>query len=374
MGMKVFVSSLIGGMEELREAAVDAIESLGHTAITAETFSAGTMSPKVACLAGVRDADIVLLMLGSRYGDIQKGSGVSATHEEYRAAKGSKPVLVFVSAESTREDLQKEFVAEVEGWEDGHFRAGFTTSVELKREIIQALHRWELSNAVGPVDIDEMERRAEALIGPDRSNSHLRNRGVPTLLLAVSGGPTQQIIRPSEIEKPALSQSILRQALFGESPLFITQEGSKASFEDGKLLLSQSNGNSILMDESGSMLISSVLTAQGSGLSVIIQEDVVAKIRSQLIFVSWLLDHIDSSERITRVVPFAHIDDSGYTGWRTQSEQQANPNNISYSSNFGQGVASPVSLSPIDRPRASLRFDADRLADDLMTLLRRQRS
>ena len=219
-----------------------------------------------------------------------------------------------------------------------------------------------------------MERRAGALIESDSSKSHLRNRGVPTLLLAVSGGPTQQIIRPSEIEKPALSQSILRQALFGESPLFVTQEGSKTSFEDGKLLLSQSNGNSFLMDESASMLISSVLTSQGSGLNVLIQEDVVAKIKSQLIFVSWLLDHIDSSERITRVIPFAHIDDSGYTGWRTQSEQQANPNSISYGSNFGQGGASPVSLSPIDRPRASLRFDADRLADDLMTLLRRQRS
>ena len=44
--MKIFVSSLISGYEGYRAAAVAAIRSLGHEAITAENFGAGTTSPR----------------------------------------------------------------------------------------------------------------------------------------------------------------------------------------------------------------------------------------------------------------------------------------------------------------------------------------
>jgi hypothetical protein len=48
--MKIFVCSMITGMEPLRDAAQDAIESLGHEAIMAEGFSAMPTSPQKACL------------------------------------------------------------------------------------------------------------------------------------------------------------------------------------------------------------------------------------------------------------------------------------------------------------------------------------
>ena len=77
--MKVFVSSLISGMEAERAAVKDAIETLGHQPLMAEDFGARPSSPQITCLHGVREADVVVLVLGPRYGSRQP-SGISATH------------------------------------------------------------------------------------------------------------------------------------------------------------------------------------------------------------------------------------------------------------------------------------------------------
>jgi len=85
--VKVFISSVIAGMEDHRAAAREAAESLGYTVIAAEDFRASPRSPQQACLEGVRDADVVVLVLGERYGTPQR-SGLSPTHEEYRRPAG----------------------------------------------------------------------------------------------------------------------------------------------------------------------------------------------------------------------------------------------------------------------------------------------
>jgi hypothetical protein len=101
--MKVFISSLIGGFEPERQAARRAVETLRYQPIMAEDFGAQPTSPQVACLQGVRDSDLVVLILGERYGAIPPGSSLSATHQEYREARASKPVLAFVQQGVTPE-------------------------------------------------------------------------------------------------------------------------------------------------------------------------------------------------------------------------------------------------------------------------------
>ena len=78
--VRIFVSSLLSGaFGPLREAASDAIAMLGYEPVRAEDYPASPSSGQVACLAGVRSADAVVLILGSRYGSPQ-ASGLSATH------------------------------------------------------------------------------------------------------------------------------------------------------------------------------------------------------------------------------------------------------------------------------------------------------
>jgi hypothetical protein len=110
--MKIFVSSLIGGMEPIRAAARSAVTTLGHDPVMAEDFGALPHTPQIACLDGVRQAGAVVLILGSRYGAIQS-SGLSATHEEYREARDRCPVLAFVEQGITPEPLASALVVEI---------------------------------------------------------------------------------------------------------------------------------------------------------------------------------------------------------------------------------------------------------------------
>jgi hypothetical protein len=74
----------------------------------------------------VREADVVVLLLGARYGAPQ-GSSLSPTHEEYREARGKKPVLAFVQSDVEREPALQAFVDEVSTWEGGGYRESFDT-------------------------------------------------------------------------------------------------------------------------------------------------------------------------------------------------------------------------------------------------------
>src|SRR5260370_7996258 len=101
--MKIFISSLISGFEPFRAAARAAVKTLRHEATMAEDFTAQPHSPQIACLKGVREADLVVLILGARYGTAQSPSGLSPTHQEYLEARANKPILAFLQNDLTPE-------------------------------------------------------------------------------------------------------------------------------------------------------------------------------------------------------------------------------------------------------------------------------
>lgn len=151
----MFISSVVSGMGPIRSAAREAVTTLRHEPVMAEDFGARPHSPQVACLTGVRQSDLVVLILGEHYGAIQP-SGISATHEEYREAQDRKPVIAFVQESANRDSQQAQFVREVQEWQGGLFRAGFKTVSQFKIELTRALHDYDLANAVGPLDPQEI--------------------------------------------------------------------------------------------------------------------------------------------------------------------------------------------------------------------------
>ncbi len=142
--MKVFISSVISGFEIYRDASVRSARALGHEVRRSKDFSASPVTRQQACLTGVRWADVTVVLLGPTYGTPQR-SGLSATHEEYREARGSHPVLVFVQQGVTREPQQDGFVTEVRDWSSGHVAPGFRTPEELGDAVTRALHDFELA-------------------------------------------------------------------------------------------------------------------------------------------------------------------------------------------------------------------------------------
>ncbi|TDO51506.1 uncharacterized protein DUF4062 [Kribbella sp. VKM Ac-2527] len=363
--VKVFISSLISGYEAYRQAVVEAVEALGHQVIRAEEFPASAGTPQQACLAAVRESDLVVLLIGERYGYPQP-SGLSATHEEYREAKESKPVFVFVESGVTREPQQETFLQEVEAWATGHFRASFSSADELKTVVVRALHDHELATAAGPVDEAEMLARARALL------PNGRHGGAPRLVFAVAGGPHQQVLRPVELEQDDLARDIQREALFGEYPVFDATEGTTTSIRGGALILEQPSA-SVVIDQAGSICV--VQPARRNrddyrtGMPALIEEDLAAALARAVRFSGSLLDRLDPVHRLTDVVPLAHLSGTGYLPWRSRAEQAANPNSASIHANAGAVTAT---LTPTRRHRQALTHDANRMVEDLMVLLRRE--
>lgn len=367
--MRVFISSVITGYERFRDAATAAVVSLGGEVVRAEDFGASSATPQQVCLAGVRSADVVVLLLGSRYGAGQ-ASGRSATEEEYLDARESKPVLVFVEKVPDREDRQESFLADVQSWARGHLTEGFSDPESLRMALTRQLHRLQLSEQAGAADPAEMLARAMRLSAEDNRGTHKAE-----LVLTVAGGPRQSILRPAAIESTDLYDSLLREASFGPNRVLDTRHGTERLVRDDTLLLRQQDA-SVLINEEGSVRI--VVPARdpksdgmGLGLAVFIEEDVEERLVRSISYAGWVLNHVDPTNHLTRVALVTALQGSDYLGWRTRAEHARSPNSAQINLSAKN---EPVSLTPPDRPREALLRSARDLAEDLTIRLRRQRS
>lgn len=368
--MKVFISSLVAGFEDFRHAAKTAVTTLRHQPVMAEDFGAKPSSPQIACLQGVRESELVVVIFGERYGTVQHNSGLSATHEEYREARGRKPVIAFVQEGATFEREQATFVAEIQGWEGGLFRGSFRDTDELQAGITRALHDYELANAVGPLDTRAVAERAVALVSSRDRNS----RASPALYMSVVGGPVQRVLRPAEIEASSLADYLFQTATVGENRFFDRSKGVDTAIEQSTLILAQDRGAMVQLDEQGSLLICVPLEGPATGgrsqmsLPVIVEEAVCQQIGTALGFSAAALDQIDPTQRLTHIVMAARIEGAGYLGWRTAAEHANSPTSVTMGMGFGQERPA-VQLAC---PRAALRLDRTRLIEDLVVPLRRQ--
>ncbi|HEV7437687.1 MAG TPA: DUF4062 domain-containing protein [Pseudorhizobium sp.] len=367
--MRIFISSLITGMEPHRIAAAAAVRSLNHEPVMAEDFGALPVSPQIACLQGLRESQAVVLILGAGYG-VTQASGISATHEEYREAKDRYPVFAFVQSGVQREAAQAAFVDEVQKWDSGLFRDGFTTAEQLQEQITRRLHAWELSNQAGPVDGTALLKQAVSRI---REEPRGYVRSGRELILSIASGPRQPILRPSQIEKDDLREAVLQAALFGPQRIFTADQPNRARVEDGELVIEhgQDTGIASLSGEGDILLKLPIKKASdGHGSMIVIQEHVADALGSGLRYASWLLDYIDPTHRLTHVALAATITGGDSLTWRTLKEQEASPN--SYSMGMGSRERKPVHLSPGHRPRPALSHQQGELIEDLITLLRRE--
>jgi hypothetical protein len=366
--MNVFISSLIRGLEGLRDAAASGIATLGHRAVRAEDFGASPDSPQVACLAGVRESDAMVLILSSRYGHVQ-ASGLSAIHEEYREARDTRPVIVFIEHGIDPEPRQAAFINEVQSWEQGHFTAEFRDANDLRDKVIRAMHDFVLANESAPLDEDELTRRAESLVPQSRMASGA------DLIVVIAGGPQRTVIRPAELEDPLLQRFLMAEALTGNDAVLTPALGTDMRVNGDTLQLVQDHGeSSVALDEGGNLVVVQPAVERDEwrtgGITSIIQEHVHERIVRALQFSARVLDHVDPTQRISHVAVVTALRGGGHMPWRTGEEQQRSPNAATMNMRASEMVV--VSLSPPVRRRAALAHDTQRLAEDFIARLRRE--
>lgn len=369
--MKVFISSVIDGMEGYRDAVERGVRAIGHEPRRAEDCGASPDTPQRRCLEGVRDADVVVLLLGERYGRPQE-SGISPTHEEYEEAKERKPVLTFVQQGVQREDRQEALVDEVQGWSSGHYTEDFSSEEELQTLVTRSLHEYELSLASGTMDEEEMVSRA-ADLAPTHSRFYVSY--LPSLTITVVGGPAQTVLRAAELEDPALEIDLQRGAMFGGSPVFDRSERTDSRQEGRTLVLAQEKA-SLLVDQQGSMRVTQPAAAEVPGdysmSMVLIEEQLQERAARGLRFAGWVMDRVDPRRRLSDVLVIAHLTGAGMRGWRRLEEHQRNTSGTVAVG--GMGVEDPVEvhLDPAVRRRAALSYDTEGMAREITVLFRRR--
>lgn len=370
--MRVFVSSLIGGFEAERAAARSAITTLRNEPVMAEDFGAQPTSPQVACLQGLRSADLVILILGDRYGDVQD-SGLSATHEEYREARESKPIIAFVREGLSAELAQQALIKEVEEWEGGLLRGSFADAEELRTLITQALHDYELATARTPVDTNALKSKAAEML-PQDARTYYSGQG-PVLSICIAGGPPQQVIRAAVIDEEIFGDKLQQAAQFGSKRLLDPSGSTERRVENDRLVLKQESGASVSVDEGANLLLQVPLGTQDRhsrmsqvGVDVIIEEDATAALRNCFELANHILEEVDKTQRISHLAVAITVTNAQHHGWRTRAEHQSNPHSIEIPM-FGSRDREPLA---VDFPRPALRVNQKTIVEDLAARLRRQ--
>lgn len=386
--MRVFISSVIGGMEDYRNAVAHAISTLGYDTVRAENFNASPESPRIACLEGVRSSDALILIVGERYGEPQE-SGLSATHEEYKEAREFyRPVIVMVQKNVTREERQKKFLEDIRDWHDGHYTASFCTCEELFGKTISSLHQLALQRAAGSVDSDEILQQALSQLSQRNQlefyekvihHGSLQEKGYffqryvpqsPYLALTLACGPRRVVLRPAQMESMDLRKRLLKTALDEPVSLFSLREGTDSEVDNDVLVLMQKN-RIVRLTENGSISYLVVLQSPGRMMPTIIEEDVVEQIDRFTMFSNDVLNYIDDSHRLSHCVIAALLLNADYTDWRTRSFHEKNSDSMQMSRVMAPPMQT-VTLSPSLRPRAELRSPRSQLVEDLTIQLRRE--
>ena len=85
--IRVFVSSVSGGLEGTRNQIVQDLHKAAYDVSAMERFGAQPTVPLDVCLNELRKADAMVLLIGPRYGSVLP-QGISYTHAEFREAQG----------------------------------------------------------------------------------------------------------------------------------------------------------------------------------------------------------------------------------------------------------------------------------------------
>ena len=145
---RIFVSSTYEDMIPYREAVSDALTSIEHLPIGMEHFVSTPDRPLDVCLTDVRRCQLYIVLVGMRYGSVDKESGKSFTELEYEEALKNKiPVLAFVINENECPILPKfvdtgekaEKLAQFKSRLDARMTSRFKSVEHLKELVIRSV-------------------------------------------------------------------------------------------------------------------------------------------------------------------------------------------------------------------------------------------
>jgi hypothetical protein len=293
--MKIFISSVRRGLEEERDALPSLIAALGHEPIRFEDFTAQPVPSREACLQGVEESDVYLLLLGSSYGDPVFDTGLSPTEEEWNVARRQGlPILVFCKRDVELEPKQQAFVERIEEFTRGRFRKAFAGPVDLQTEVVQAIG--ELRADQEPLRWTLLEQSISApWIGDLGMGSY---SGAVLECHVISVAPHRRIqVRDLEALGPTLTRLGRERGLFGGGEA--VEAGNDATHAWAVTEGTQAERRGIKLNRDGTVSVWAGLPSDGLG-QIFDAQDIGTRIREALLLAAEVAP--DLSDDVTAAV------------------------------------------------------------------------
>jgi hypothetical protein len=178
----VFISSIQSGFEDVRAAARAGVESFGWRAMMAETVGATPASPQRGLLDRVAESDVLVLLVGPRYGARQE-SGLSATEEEFdEARRRGKPILVLRQDGELAPEQQEFLDRATGGWEGGALYGTFRDASDVGLAVVRGLTNIRDRGARATLEPAAQERAA-ALAADARRQGYSQGGSIVRVVL-----------------------------------------------------------------------------------------------------------------------------------------------------------------------------------------------
>lgn len=235
MKARVFISSIMSGFGDVRQAAIRAIEKAGCNPIYAEQFRSAKTSPRTACLDAVASCDGIVLILGARYGDLTE-SGLSATEEEYReAVKNSLNIYVFLE-KGEYEPKQAEFISQIEDYVSGHWRKTFSSTEELANLVNESL-----TENLPMISAENEEIQASQKIDQLLAERPVQTQGIVWLRLVLVSLRDEVVIDPIQFAESDFQRNLQKIAHESNPPLLQYSQASEIHSQADRIQLDQGN-------------------------------------------------------------------------------------------------------------------------------------
>lgn len=309
----VFLSSVIRGYEDVRDAAAAGVERVGMHPIRSERLAAEASSPRRALLDEVADADLYMLLLGERYGEAT-GERAPTEDEFDEAVRRHKPILVLVQ-EGGLEAAQQAFLERIRGsWGDGVFYGRFRGPEDVGAAVAAALGRHQAGIIEdGPA---AQARAIELASGEARPGT--TSSGVAARCALV---PLRQLVLldPVTLDEAHLGDDLaglLRAADLVPQRIGLAAHVSGAGVRvEGSDVDNWTRPEAVITADGAIVVVGSVAVEGTMGFSLVDPGKLEALVRRAGRFAQLVWDRLDARGEISRVAVAAAIPESQHKGF-----------------------------------------------------------
>ena len=234
MKPRVFVSSVVDGFTEFRQAGREAVIAAGgEPVLVNEDFPSMIMSSRNACLDAVDSCDYVVTIVGGR-GGWTTPLGRLVVEEEYDRARSNKiPVLVFLQNVERDADASR-FAQELSDYVTGALRRTFTTPTDLRAQIELALR---------PLIADAGHRQGAMMSRQSRDyfDDSYTMANTTMLRFALAPERAEEMFDPVLLESDKFRSTVYRIAHSDDVGLLSYENPKTAAIEGNALVIEQTS-------------------------------------------------------------------------------------------------------------------------------------